>query len=118
MKIVCNIPELDNVVTVGQSKYHFRRGPGGKLVCNVEDEETVAAILSRGPEFELAAPETELAEDKLSDEDEEELEAAALARATLESKTLEELQALYAEKFGRASHPASKHETLVEKLLA
>lgn len=37
MKIACNIPELDNVLTIGSSKYHFRRGAGGRLVCEVED---------------------------------------------------------------------------------
>lgn len=46
MLIQCRIPEIDNIVTVKSSTYHFKRNPAGELVCEVEDADHIDALLS------------------------------------------------------------------------
>jgi hypothetical protein len=120
MKLLCNIPEVDNVVRYNSSKYVFRRVDGiPALVCDVEDEDAVRYMLGF-PEFSIMDPEAAAVVDETEQQAETKMQAdtAAADREAYALMTLDELREEYAQRFGKAAHPATKHETLVEKLLA
>jgi hypothetical protein len=120
MKVLCKIRELDNIVRFNNSKYVFSRVDGvDGLVCDVEDDEAIKFML-RFPEFSLMDPEVaaNVDEQQAGSETQMQSDTAAADREAYQLMTLEELQEVYRERFGRAAHPATKHETLVEKLLA
>jgi hypothetical protein len=119
MKVLCDIREVDNIVHFNNSKYVFRRVDGVKaLVCDVDDDSAVAHMLNLGPEFSILDP--EVAADVAAKEEEEETEmkhdTEAADREAYSLMTLEELQEAYRERYGKAAHPSTKHETLVDKL--
>lgn len=119
MKLLCNIRELDNVVHFNNSKYVFRKVEGvPALVCDVEDDAAVAYMLNLGPEFSIMDPAVagELSEKEADEETEMQHDTEAADREAYQLMTLEELQDAYRERYGKAAHPATKHETLVDKL--
>lgn len=120
MKVLCDIREIDNVVRFNNSKYVFRRVEGVKaLVCDVDDDAAVAFMLSSGPEFSLMEPEAAAELTAAQEEEQTEMkhDTEAADREAFQLMTLEELQDMYRARYGKNAHPATKHETLVEKLL-
>lgn len=119
MKVLCDIREIDNIVHFNNSKYVFRRVDGVKaLVCDVDDDAAVKFMLESGPEFSIMDPEAAAEVDVKKDEAETKMQAdtEAADREAYALMTLEELQEAYKERYGKAAHPATKHETLVDKL--
>lgn len=119
MKVLCNIREIDNIVRFNNSKYVFRKVDGVKeLVCDVDDDSAVAYMLNLGPEFSVMDP--AVAAEVTAKQEEEETDmkhdTEAADREAYSLMTLEELQEAYRERYGKAAHPATKHETLVDKL--
>jgi hypothetical protein len=121
MKVLCKIREIDNVVKFNNSTYHFVKVDGvDGLVCDVQDDEAVKYMLELDPVFSLMDPAAAVEVEAKQEEEQTQMQhdTQAADREAYELMTLEELQDLYKERFGKASHPATKHETLVEKLLA
>lgn len=119
MKVLCDIREIDNIVRFNNSKYVFRKVDGiGPLVCDVDDDAAVAFMLASGPEFSLMDPEVaaEVANKEADEETEMQHDTEAADREAYQLMTLEELQEAFRQRYGKAAHPATKHETLVEKL--
>ena len=145
MLLQLHIPEYDSIEsTPDKSRYHFKKNWLQHLVCDVEDQSHLAWFLGR-PEFtpydqeDAAEAARQVAKAKAAeaadvDEDDEDGyfdEAGAPppglnadgSNAEAEkdedpylNATLEELQAAYKDRFGKASHPSTKHETLLAKL--
>lgn len=119
MKVLCDIREIDNIVRFNNSKYVFRKVDGiGPLVCDVDDDSAVAFMLASGPEFSLMDPEVaaEVANKEADEETEMLHDTEAADREAYQLMTLEELQEAFRQRYGKAAHPATKHETLVERL--
>ena len=118
MKVIHRIRELDSVITINKTKYHFKPVAGVGLVCDIADEDVVRAILAMGPEFELVHPEVaaKVDDDAADDETQMQHDTEKADREAYELMTLEELQEAFHQRYGRAAHPATKHETLVDKL--
>ena len=121
MKVLCKIREIDNIVKHNNSTYHFKQVDGvDGLVCDVQDDEAVKVMLESGPEFSLMDPEVAIDLEAKAEEAETQMQhdTEAADREAYQLMTLEELQQAYRERYGKASHPATKHETLVDKLCA
>ena len=119
MKVLCEIREIDNVVKFNNSTYHFVKVDGvDGLVCDVQDDAAIKHMLESGPEFSLMDPvvAVELEAKKEEAETQMQHDTEAADREAYQLMTLEELQQAYRERYGKASHPATKHETLVDKL--
>lgn len=119
MKVLCKIREIDNIVRFHGSKYVFHKVDGvDGLVCDVQDDAAVAFMLASGPEFSLMDPEVaaEIGAKEEEAETEMQHDTEAADREAYQLMTLEELQDVYRDRYGKAAHPATKHETLVEKL--
>jgi len=119
MKVLCNIREIDNIVRFNNSRYVFRKVDGvDALVCDVDDDAAVAYMLASGPEFSLMDPEVAgaLGEREADEATEMQHDTEAADREAYQLMTLDELQEAYHQRYGKAAHPATKHETLVEKL--
>ena len=121
MLIECTAPELDNIVSVGPAKYHFRRKSEDRstpMLCDVGDTTHAAEILSQSGFVEFRG---DLLDDDSDDEEEGtggRSDPDAVAASRYASMTLEELSAEVKERFGRAPHPQAKPETLAARLLA
>jgi hypothetical protein len=97
--------------------YHFAPNDLDDHVADVEDPAHIKVLLGidvyevyegQAAVDEPEAPAPEQAEDSAPTD--------AELTASLEQMTLEELQAEYHHRFGKAAHPQSKHSTLVKKL--
>jgi len=119
MLVRCNIPEADNIVKVGYSTYHFKKDVAGVLACEVDDAEHLQHLLGKD-EFEPYEGVEGVAGEVDDDDDGifSEVVAPPPGVDPLDNATYEELAAMYQEKFGKAAHPATKHETLLERLRA
>lgn len=128
MLIRCKLPEFDNIELVGKTPYHFKKNTIGHLVCDVEDADAARYLLSKDiyepydDEAVLQASTLGDVADLVLDDDDEDFfdEPAApppgVKADPFENATLEELQGMYKEKFGKAAHPSAKYETLLAKL--
>lgn len=119
MKVLCKIREIDNVVRFNNSVYHFVKVDGvDGLVCDVQDDEAVKFMLESDPVFSLMDPVAAVDLDAKAEEAETQMQhdTEAADREAYQLMTLEELQDAYRERYGKAAHPATKHETLVDKL--
>lgn len=125
MLIECKIPELDNIVKVGASVYHFRRRSMDRntpMLCDVVDTTHAAELLSMPDFAKYSKPAKRGAddgddEDIVGDDDGNPGDTSAVADSRYASMTLEELAVEFKDRFGRAPHPQAKPETLAARLL-
>lgn len=109
MRIRCKlIREGGSKITIGETEYHFKPGPDGHI-ADVTVKDHVARFLAIPEGYELADLDTPKAPEK---EPEKESEGAP----DYSTFTRGELEASYAEKFGKAPHPNTKDETLIDRL--
>jgi hypothetical protein len=124
MKILCTIkrrfgthPKMPDDGTV----YDFAPNEKGDHVCEVTNLDHVTRLLAI-PSFEPygddAVAEAEAQESEGNELDSTEAEIRPGLAPDLNSMTLEELQAEYHYRFGKAAHHLAKHGTLVAKLAA
>jgi hypothetical protein len=140
-KLMCEMREHDCVVAHRGVKYHFRRLSGDfsqPMLCDVGDPTAVEYILGLGAHFSVAdsgeaanpgGPDDEGNDDfgghvpdepgpdesGAADEQAEGDDAPPVDQA-LGNLTLDELRAMFKQRFGREAHPQAKPETLAAKL--
>jgi hypothetical protein len=124
MLIVCTIkrakgthPKMPDDGTV----YSFLPNAQGDHVCEVANIDHITRLLAI-PSFEpYTAADAQVAADldaSSNELTEAEQEIKPELANDLNEMTLEELQAEYHYRFGKAAHPQTKHSTLVKKLAA
>lgn len=119
MKVLCKIREIDNVVKFNNSTYRFVKVDGvDGLVCDVQDDAAIKFMLESGPEFSLMDPVAAVDLEAKTEEAETQMQhdTEAADREAFQLMTMEELVDAYKARYGKAAHPATRHETLVDKL--
>lgn len=125
MLIECTIPELDNIVKVGDAKYHFRRKSMTRdtpMLCEVGDTTHAAVILMmdgfKAVREDLLAQVAEVDGEGGAGDDGGAGDGDSKPPASrYETMTYEEVVAEYKLRLGRDPHPQAKYETLVKRLI-
>lgn len=113
MKIVCTIKRKLGTHTKmpdDGTVYHFLPNERGDHVAEVTNPAHIKRLL----EIDVYLPYGEPA--PVAEPEPEDAPLPPEVTADLTTKTLEELQAEYLHRFGRAAHPATKYDTLLRKL--